>query len=669
MFEFKFAKKYLLPEKECLSASLMGLLSTLVIALVIWLVSVFLTVTSAIENNWIKKLTSLNAPIRIHPTNTYYSSYYYQIDSFCQASNFSLKTIREKLHCAKTDPYNDEVDEELPAYFPTYKEHQTDTADPVKDLFAVLKNVSKSEKFLYPYDYEVCPAMFKQRLYNNAELSGNNQQNNSFVSQLNFLISIPNESYHIQSLLTPPGLEDINNLLYSHSNDPDYLQSILANIDIKEFYSIANHWQLPFTLLPEKITLPAYALCTSTNIVKIVIGSDSLDKNSGLIKGRLVKSGDSLYFLDKVKRTDLSHHTPLIVNIPLRLSVNPLKSCKNKRYFVTSSLFNYSLDGPIKLKHVKITKAKIHYDFSCPPTITPPWAYLVKKSRHKKTLFMPDDSVLLPIHYADKSSHIGDQAEICYQNNTSTATQEQKKYVRIAGFYDPGMFNVGYRSILANYDLVHQIYTANPNTSLDPIMSNGIQIWCPIKNVDTIVSRIQQQIREQGLSKYWNVVPYYEYECAKGILQQFKSDRYLLILIGIIILMVACSNIVSLLILIVNNKKKQIGILLSLGAKKSSIAIIFSLCAILIGILSCLIGSILALITLKNLDLILHCISSICDPESFSLKLLRSTLPKKISLITIWPVFIITPILSVLAAVIPTYRACRIEPSTILRAE
>jgi lipoprotein-releasing system permease protein len=669
MFEFKFAKKYLLPEKGSFSASLMGVLSTLVIALVIWLVTIFLTITGAMENNWIKKLTSLNAPIRIHPTNNYYGSYYYQIDSFCQASNFSLKTIREKLQCDKTDPYNDQIDEELPIYFPLPNKCEKTPIDPVRDLFASLKKVSQNEKFLYADDYEVCPTMFKQRLNEDADVSFVKPSRESFISQMNFVTSIPSESPQIQSLINAPRVQDLNNLLKIHKNDTKTLKSILSNINVEEFYSIANLWKMPFSLLPEKITLPAYARYENAKIVQIIIGSENNARSERLIKGRLIKSNESLCFLDAKTKTIICSQTPIHVSFPLKLSVNPLKSCQNERYFVSTTLFNHRLDGPIDLNYVRITKAKILYDFTNPPTISPPWAYLVKKSRHKKTLHLNQDSVLLPIHYAEKNSRIGDNAELCYSSSTSTAIQEQKCSVKVAGFYDPGMFNVGARCILADYNLVHQIYAANPNTSLDPIMSNGVQIWCPIKRVDAIVDNIRDQMSENGLSSYWRVVPYYEYEFAKDILRQFKSDRYLFILIGIIILMVACSNIISLLILIVNNKKKQIGILLSLGAKKSSIAAIFGVCAILIGVLSCAIGVALALVTLKNLNLILHCISSIFGSETFSIKLLSSTLPKKFSLCAIWPVFVMTPILSVLAAIIPAYKACKIEPSSILRSE
>src|ERR1700691_5598023 len=96
MFEFSVAKKYLIPKKKQLSVSLIALMSVGVISLVVWLVLVFLSVTQGIEKSWLEKLTTLNAPLRITPTHSYFSSYYYNVDSISQRSSYTHKTIGEK---------------------------------------------------------------------------------------------------------------------------------------------------------------------------------------------------------------------------------------------------------------------------------------------------------------------------------------------------------------------------------------------------------------------------------------------------------------------------------------------------------------------------------------------------------------------------------------------
>src|SRR5262245_40780965 len=93
-------------------------MSVCVISVVVWLVLVFLSVTEGIERNWVEKLTTLNGPLRIQPTEKYFSSYYYQIDQYAQTSGYAPKTIKQKADASLSDPYSPEGDEELPASFP-----------------------------------------------------------------------------------------------------------------------------------------------------------------------------------------------------------------------------------------------------------------------------------------------------------------------------------------------------------------------------------------------------------------------------------------------------------------------------------------------------------------------------------------------------------------------
>ncbi|MFS8562854.1 MAG: hypothetical protein LVR00_00350 [Rhabdochlamydiaceae bacterium] len=85
-----------------------------VIALVVWLVLIFLSVTEGIERNWLEKLTSLNAPVRITPTPAYYSSYYYLSDSLSSSSHYAPKNIGQKASSLQSDPYNPDIDQEIP---------------------------------------------------------------------------------------------------------------------------------------------------------------------------------------------------------------------------------------------------------------------------------------------------------------------------------------------------------------------------------------------------------------------------------------------------------------------------------------------------------------------------------------------------------------------------
>ena len=113
MFEPYIALKYLLPKRKSLSSSIISILSLFVISLVIWLILVFLSVTMGIEKNWITKLTSLNAPLRITPTHNYYDSHYYKIDSISSESNYTIKNLKEKSLSFLSNPYDKNMDIEI----------------------------------------------------------------------------------------------------------------------------------------------------------------------------------------------------------------------------------------------------------------------------------------------------------------------------------------------------------------------------------------------------------------------------------------------------------------------------------------------------------------------------------------------------------------------------
>ena len=118
MYELSVARKYLIPRWRQLSVSIISLISILVIALVVWLIVVFFSVKDGLENGWIEKLVALTAPVRITPTDKYYESYYYLADSISSGSNYSSKSIREKSQTENVDPYDPNIDEEIPAHWP-----------------------------------------------------------------------------------------------------------------------------------------------------------------------------------------------------------------------------------------------------------------------------------------------------------------------------------------------------------------------------------------------------------------------------------------------------------------------------------------------------------------------------------------------------------------------
>ncbi len=470
MFELSVALKYLVPRKKSLSTALISLMSILVISLVVWLVIVFLSVTNGIEKNWLGKLTTLHAPLRLSPTEKYYKSYYYQIDGLTAASHYTLKTIGEKAMSLEIDPYLAAQDAEIPSHLP-----KPEKLDLVKTAFRIL-----SEMGLSFQDYEIGGALLKIH-----------RGSGAVVSQMSYLLSHPEKNPHFDSLI----------------------------------------------------------------------------------------------------------------------------------------LESKSLNGS-------------------------------------------DIPVLLPKNYRESGVRIGDTGSLNYIVPTALSSQEQKIPIKVSGFYDPGLVSIGNKCIIVPKEVTRMIHAGTQTFSPDGTPTNGIFVWFDdLRNASKIKKEIEKHFLEAGIGEYWKIDTYRDFEFSKDLMMQFQSDRTLFLLIAAVILVVACSNIISLLVLLVNDKKREIAILQSMGASFKSIAFIFGFCGIFLGALSCLLGSFFALLTLKNLNGLVAFLSWIQGHEAFNPAFFGNTLPNQLSHEAILFVLIITPILSLLAGLIPAIKASRIHPSSILRSE
>lgn len=472
MFELRLALKYLIPKRRSLSTALISLMSVGVISLVVWLVLVFLSVTAGIERNWLNKLTSLYAPIRLSPTEEYYHSYYYRIDSIASASNFSLKTIGEKAMAPMSNPYNAQVDEEIPAYWP-----KPEALDPVKLVMQELRTFP-GLKF---QDYEISGALLKIDVHKD----GRSTQ----LSQMTYLLSRSDENPH-----------------------------------------------LPELLVSETITAS--------------------------------------------------------------------------------------------------------------PGRTP---------------------VLLPKSYRDQGVRVGDHGVLVYSLPQAV---EQRILIEAIGFYDPGVLSVGAKCLIVPDSVTRLLYASHQTFTPDGSPTNGIFLWPKnLSEIPQIVQDLTARLEKAGIAKYWKITTYEHYEFAKDLLQQLRSDRTLFTLIAVIILFVACCNIISLLILLVNDKKREIAILQSMGATFKSIAAIFASCGAILGLISSAIGTLLAILTLHNLGSIIDLLSRIQGRTAFHPAFFGNALPNQLSIDALLFVLIATPLLALLAGLVPALKASRIRPSQVLRSE
>lgn len=278
------------------------------------------------------------------------------------------------------------------------------------------------------------------------------------------------------------------------------------------------------------------------------------------------------------------------------------------------------------------------------------------------------EGLLVAKHFQSNGVHLGDRGTLTYYTPAGGSMKEQRISIYVAGFYDPGIMPVGNRLLFADRN-VTALLRSNISVT-DHVLGNGIHIWVDdLEKTQATKQELTTLLKERGIENYWSVESFQDYEFAKPLLQQLKSDKNLFTLIAVIILIVACSNIISMLILLVNDKRKEIGILQSMGASPKSIALIFGICGFTTGLLSSAIGTCAAILTLKNLQSLVDFLSLLQGHEAFQKAFFGSALPNELSVEALIFVIISTLVISLLAGIIPAIKAARIRPAEILRNE
>lgn len=612
MFELAVAWKYLIPRRRQLSVSIISLVSVCMIALVVWLMLLFFSITSGVERHWISRLVAVTAPIRITPTPAYYASYYYQIDGISNASGYRHRSLSEKKGAAITDPYDPLIDSEIPSTWPPPQLNSDgQLRDLVGETFAVLDDLKRQFPTLRAQEYEMAFANVRLRLLRPFSIE---KQQSAFLNQSLLVGSLDPEQLNLQDSLLPITAQDVGNLLYQLGVP---LEASQEDFPSESGQDLAN---------AKKTQLKAFF--------------DAIDITAL-----------------KVPANGTWQKLPAGTHIPVTFVPSSIEQAR----FVQQLKFQSALHPlPIALGSLEIA------DFTLRPTENPLWV-----TRQESGLLLPKgegESILLPKAFRDAGVLLGDRGYLAYQAPSLTSLQEQRLPIYVAGFYDPGMLPMGGKLALMDPS-IPSLILASYQAEQAPL-STGIHVhMADFYKADAVKKELVASLEKQGLKAYWKVETFREYEFTKELLQQLSSDRHLSFVIAAIILLIACSNIISMQLLLVHDKKKEIAILRAMGASSLSIMAIFGLSGLTIGLIGSLLGTACALLTLQHLDSALHLIALIQGHELFNPHFYGSRLPSELSYEGLGLIWGATALLSLIAGVIPAVKASLMTPSTLLRSE
>ena len=231
------------------------------------------------------------------------------------------------------------------------------------------------------------------------------------------------------------------------------------------------------------------------------------------------------------------------------------------------------------------------------------------------------------------------------------------KLFLVVGFFESGMFE--YDSNLAFIS----IHSAQKFFAMKGKVS-GIEIRVvDIEQADQVAAGIQDSLGFPYFARDWM-------RMNKNLFSALRLEKIVMFIILILIILVAAFNIVSTLFMVVMEKTKEIAILKSMGASRSSIMKIFSFQGLIIGVTGTMIGCIGGFTVVPNLNEIVGLIENIFGIRAFPSDVYYlDKLPSEIQYFDSFLIVVFSIIICFVASLYPAWRASRLDPVEGLRYE
>ena len=231
------------------------------------------------------------------------------------------------------------------------------------------------------------------------------------------------------------------------------------------------------------------------------------------------------------------------------------------------------------------------------------------------------------------------------------------KLFKVVGLFESGMFEYDSSLAFISVQAAQRFFSMKGKVS-------GIEIRVEdIDSADQIAELLQENLGFPYYVRDWM-------RMNKNLFSALRLEKIVMFIILILIILVAAFNIVSTLFMVVMEKTKEIAILKSMGASRTSIMKIFSFQGLIIGLLGTLIGCIGGFTIVPNLNEIVGFIENIFGITAFPSDVYYlDKLPSEIQYMDSFLIVVFSIFICFVASLYPAWRASRLDPVDGLRYE
>ena len=220
-----------------------------------------------------------------------------------------------------------------------------------------------------------------------------------------------------------------------------------------------------------------------------------------------------------------------------------------------------------------------------------------------------------------------------------------------------GIFKTGYYEYDSNLVIL-------PLTTMQILSEKGetvTEIGINVKNPQNLESQLKSVNEKAAVFGNNNLGIYSWSELNQNLLSAVKFEKFVLVSILSLLIMIACFAVSVILNMIVREKTKDIGILKSIGYSNKNIRRIFTIEGLIIGLSGMILASIMSPLVL----LLLKKMFKLFMKTTYYLE----ELPLYISMKEIVIIYIITTIIVFLSTLYPAIKASRLKPVEALKHE